>query len=421
MAAMNPYEEARKRRMRDLPRPQGNPAQPKAQQANPAQPSSNVRVGTGAGQALGGSTRGRAVFSARRPQPQGAPQPQPMPQPPPQQPPDWWQAQGGNVQGAAGSGQGPVTAQQGQQGGFGGQVGGVGRMPQVQQQQATPGPTAMGLVSGLPQFGGSVNPANPNLTVDLEDYTGSIPDVFTGEYLPEEAPPSEPAPSDLSEATTAWALDQFGGVRDTSEDEALLQALAQGALGQDLVNARAGMAARGFGASGALGALEGDLIRQAGLEAGREIMGLRDAARAEELARAQAGAGIGFTERDLGIREDVAAFARAMLEEQLGDEDLPDEMLGGSGVGGTPASIEEAQEMARESGLGNTFQGLQDMILNAVGVPSPADAQGAPNPGDEPAFPGSEAIYTDPVTGETYNLYDSAPGESGGLYWVKVG
>ena len=81
-------------------------------------------------------------------------------------------------------------------------------------------------------------------------------------------------------------IDQLmGGQRDTTGEEALVQQLLGDRLGKNLVDARAGMGRAGFGASGALGAMEGDIQRQAYQDALGQIFDIRKDARQENLDR----------------------------------------------------------------------------------------------------------------------------------------
>src|SRR3989304_1191735 len=74
-----------------------------------------------------------------------------------------------------------------------------------------------------------------------------------------------------------------GGVRDTSEDEALIRELLQGTVGQGQADLNARLGAGGFGTSGALGALSGDMRANAARKSAQEIMGVRQGARDELL------------------------------------------------------------------------------------------------------------------------------------------
>lgn len=117
-----------------------------------------------------------------------------------------------------------------------------------------------------------------------------------------------------------------------SEEERLIMEQMQMRAGQGVADARAGMAAGGFGVSGAMGQMGADIRAQAARDAMTDIFGNRRLDREQQLAEDQFAADKGFRERELGIMEDAYGMSRDLLEEYLrGGEGGGD---GGGGGGG---------------------------------------------------------------------------------------
>jgi hypothetical protein len=110
------------------------------------------------------------------------------------------------------------------------------------------------------------------------------------------------------------------GVRDTSEEEALLreQMLRDVGAGQAGLNAR--MGASGFGTSGALGAMGTDMRARAALEASKGVQGARDSAREEWLRKIGIGLGGVQDDRGMDLQEDL--YER-VLEALAAQNDVP--------------------------------------------------------------------------------------------------
>lgn len=120
----------------------------------------------------------------------------------------------------------------------------------------------------------------------------------------------------------------------TAEEEALIRELMRDRLGQGLVEQRAKMGRAGFGASGALAAMEGDVRRQAGQQATQEMLALRRQAEQEAIRNALQAVGV-----DIGVRGEArkAAFDEEFLnalKASLGMD--TGEGKGGGGAGGIP-------------------------------------------------------------------------------------
>lgn len=116
----------------------------------------------------------------------------------------------------------------------------------------------------------------------------------------------------------------------TAEEEKLIKELMQDRLGQGLVEQRARMGRAGFGASGALAAMEGDIRRQAGQQATQETLALRRQAEQEAIRNALQAVGV-----DIGVRGEArrAAFDEEFLNALRSSLGISDE---GEGAGGRP-------------------------------------------------------------------------------------
>lgn len=95
-----------------------------------------------------------------------------------------------------------------------------------------------------------------------------------------------------------------GGVRDTSADEAQIQEMLRSTVGQGQADLNARMGAGGFGTSGALGAVSGDMRRMAARDAAMDIMGIRDDARDDRRSDLQLGLQSNFTDRGFDMSEE---------------------------------------------------------------------------------------------------------------------
>lgn len=123
---------------------------------------------------------------------------------------------------------------------------------------------------------------------------------------------------------------------NTAEEEALIKELMQDRLGQGLVEQRARMGRAGFGASGALAAMEGDVRRQAGQQATQETLALRRQAEQDAIANAMKAVGVDIDVRKQAGQEFFDQQFLDALKSALGMETTaPDS----GGVGGlTPGA-----------------------------------------------------------------------------------
>lgn len=234
-----------------------------------------------------------------------------------------------------------------------------------------PPPTAMAFGGGAPPSLGGQRPRTPgNVTPPVAGRVGQqiAPPGFSGPRQP--SPPMNPAPtpsptpaappgmvvSDIQTpipTTPATAstddIDQMirdfvagrlsgAGKANTAEEEALIRQQMQGELGQSLVDQRARMGRAGFGASGAMGAIEGDVRRAAEMDALDQILGLR---RAEDQRSIENAMGAISAENQMrrGAADDaIRRMALEALQAEMGlDAGIPD-----------PAVEQAVQERANE-------------------------------------------------------------------------
>lgn len=107
----------------------------------------------------------------------------------------------------------------------------------------------------------------------------------TPTVTPQPAPPPPPVvpktpeeqQADLDQQIRDFVSGRIAGAGDvdTTEQEDLIRQMIEGKTGESLVDQRARMGRAGFGASGAMGAIEGDVMRQAGQAASGDILDLR--------------------------------------------------------------------------------------------------------------------------------------------------
>lgn len=130
--------------------------------------------------------------------------------------------------------------------------------------------------------------------------------------------------------TTEELVEEFirdqleGGVRDTSEEEALIRELMESKQGSEQTALMARMAAGGFGTSGALGALSGDINRRAAREAADAILNTRRDARDEFMDNARTAIDAEFRDRGADLDDFVKKEALKALQAELGLEEGED-------------------------------------------------------------------------------------------------
>jgi len=132
-------------------------------------------------------------------------------------------------------------------------------------------------------------------------------DATGGKVAPPAGVPDEPASNEELNAQIRSLMEDLVSGRgmdvNTAEEEALIRELMQDRLGQGLVDQRAKMGRAGFGASGALAAMEGDVRRQAGQQATQETLALRRQAEQEAIRNALQAVGVDIDVRSEARRE----------------------------------------------------------------------------------------------------------------------
>lgn len=234
---------------------------------------------------------------------------------------------------------------------------------------------------GGPRPPGALNPMVPT-PKPVQPGAGAPPsgtyDVPTPEPAPAPAPPPEPLPETLPMTATADTAevisnapssglseaskpsppgdDQFdtqvrqlmadllagkGMDVSTAEEEALIRELMQDRLGAGLVEQRARMGRAGFGASGALAAMEGDVRRQTGQQATQETLALRRQAEQEAIDNALRAIGVDVDKRREGRQASFDEEFLNALKSYMGQEE------------GTPATgpLDDAAAAVDEKGI----------------------------------------------------------------------
>lgn len=173
--------------------------------------------------------------------------------------------------------------------------------------------------------------------------------------LQEQQQPAEQQPSsnEQFDENVRKLMDQLlsgqGMDVNTAEEEALIKQLMEDRLGQGLVEQRARMGRAGFGASGALAAMEGDIRRQAGQQATQETLGLRRQAEQEAIDNALRAIGVDVSKRQEGRQSEFDQQFLDALKSAMGQETAPQ--------GGTNP-LDEAGKLIDEKGL---IQGIPEL------------------------------------------------------------
>jgi hypothetical protein len=191
---------------------------------------------------------------------------------------------------------------------------------------------------------GNGNPLNPG---EIPAATGSPsnPGTVTSDNIQQTG--------DVQRAAEAQLLALLnGGQRDTSEEEALVEQMMQRTIGKGQADLNARMGASGFGTSGALGAMTGDLRSQAAMNAAQQVQNIRGDSRDDFLARISQGLGAADRNRQRD-NEEIADDRMIELINALFGGDEPT-ALGPSGRGEddfrtAPLAPEGSQTAANES------------------------------------------------------------------------
>lgn len=204
---------------------------------------------------------------------------------------------------------------------------------------------------------------------------------------PPPPPPSEPPPppeastNEQFDENVRKLMDQLlsgqGMDVNTAEEEALIRQLMEDRLGQGLVEQRARMGRAGFGSSGALAAMEGDVRRQAAQQATQETLGLRRQAEQEAIDNALRAIGVDVSKRQEGRQSEFDQQFLDALKSAMGQETAPQ--------GGTNP-LDEAGKLIDEKGLiqgipelaGQTFEGAVKALYGPDA--NPADYTLSPLP-----------------------------------------
>lgn len=156
---------------------------------------------------------------------------------------------------------------------------------------------------------------------------------------------------------------------DTAEEEALIKQLMQDQIGQGLVEQRARMGRAGFGASGALAAMEGDVQRQAAQRATQETLATRRQAEQDAIERALSAVGVDVSKRKEGREAEFDEQFLAALQSAMGQEN-PEE-AGGDAAGDFAKDVEDKGLIgAVPEALGSGFVSLVKTIYGPDANPA---------------------------------------------------
>lgn len=190
-------------------------------------------------------------------------------------------------------------------------------------------------------------------------------DATGGQVAPPAGAPDEPASNEELNAQIRSLMEDLVSGRgmdvNTAEEEKLIRELMQDRLGQGLVEQRAKMGRAGFGASGALAAMEGDVRRQAGQQATQETLALRRQAEQEAIKNALQAVGV-----DIDVRGEArkAAFDEEFLNALKASLGLD----GGEGAaGGRPQGSPSNLGETSAPGQGNPTEDRQNPAAASQG------------------------------------------------------
>jgi hypothetical protein len=144
--------------------------------------------------------------------------------------------------------------------------------------------------------------------------------------------PVADAEADPTSVAMQKAIDDLlsRGVRDTAEEERLIQEEMRRGSSQGQADLMARLGASGFGTSGAASAMLGDINSRAALNAAKMVQDVRSGARSDQLEELRLGLGAGSDDRRLDMSEDQYTRYLQVLESIFG----PDGGSGQSGSGG---------------------------------------------------------------------------------------
>lgn len=193
-------------------------------------------------------------------------------------------------------------------------------------------------------------------------------------------PPEEPATNEELDKQIRSLMEDLVAGRgmdvSTAEEEALIRELMQDRLGQGLVEQRARMGRAGFGASGALAAMEGDIRRQAGQQATQETLTLRRQAEEDAIRNALEAVDVDIRSREEGRRAIFDQEFLNALKSSLGMDTGEGE--GGEDNGGSAPLTSgwgEQPDLPTASGPKNRPENSSGGRLNPI--PASAPPQGA--------------------------------------------
>lgn len=261
-----------------------------------------------------------------------------------------------------------------------------------------------------------------NVPNDAKDDEGGTYETEINDHLGEpgaEGGGGSGAERDLTEIEEDFIRDMIGGASDvdTSEQEALIRELGMDAQGQALVDQRASMGRAGFAASGALGAIEGDIRRKQGQADSGAILDERTRAQSEANENAFKGIGADADLRAAAMDEFLIKQILELMGE--GGEGEGGEGEGGEGEGGPldgslPEWLNPGTNMGIDDGTNPLLgKGTDQAELADSGVPTPEEHDDLPRVSRDALPDDAEVIFNsglDSADGYTVFRYMSEDG-----------
>lgn len=282
------------------------------------------------------------------------------------------------------------------------------------------GPTGAGVAGAALEAGQKPAPSTAQVPVaatqGATQTNGAAPPPATAQD-----PANPPAAQTIEQMTEDFIRRMLEGKANTAEDEALIRELGLDAQGSALVNQRASMGRAGFGSSGALAAMEGDIRRKQGQADQNAILDLRRSESQRAIDNALAGIG---TDAELRKQAQDDAFMSQIIallggpqpgESNPGGNDTVDEGEPGSGgtgiqgLGNLPGNV-----------LGGMMAQSPDAALESItarDIPDAVDSEGDQTSSRETAKEVDVQPQGTAMAGSDgkYNYYTNDSGE-----WFKV-
>jgi len=290
---------------------------------------------------------------------------------------------------------------------FGGAPASIGQARPRQPGSVAPTPVTsrVGQQIAPPGFSGPRQPSSPMQPAPTPTPTVPPPVEAPGTAVTGTTSATPPPPAtadDIDQMIRDFVSGQLAGAgkANTAEEEALIRQQMQGEMGQSLVNQRARMGRAGFGASGAMAGIEGDVRRAAEMDALDQILGLRRGEDQRSIENAQGAISVENQMRRGAADDALRRMALEALQAEMGLDGEP----AGGGTGAPPAAVVEP-------------------IMDAVGAETQAPATATAGGGRQvvAAPPAGYELYQTLSNGDQLWKSPSDPGDNSTIVVVKRG